>query len=175
MYLMSLLMSLLTAHFNTVFDFKKESSLEDWYIVNDDVMGGISTSQLVYVEEGYASFSGVVSLENNGGFASVRYYTNGSQVQQKRKAVLKVKGDGKRYQFRIKTNSQDWYSYITYFETNGEWQEITIDLDELYPTFRGGKLDAGNFADDSFEEFSILIANYKEEEFEILIESLKLY
>ena len=42
-----------------------------WPSIDDVVMGGRSHSEMV-IEDGVAAFRGVVSLENNGGFASVR-------------------------------------------------------------------------------------------------------
>lgn len=55
-----------------LFDFAQESA-EEWIVVNDGVMGGVSRSAFVDSESGYASFQGVMSLDNNGGFASVRH------------------------------------------------------------------------------------------------------
>jgi hypothetical protein len=46
--------------------------------------------------------------------------------------LLRVHGDGKQYQFRIKSNSAQYYSYIYPFQTNGEWQDIEIPLQEFY-------------------------------------------
>ena len=43
-----------------------------WRIVNDGVMGGLSSSDLELTKDRTAIFSGFVSLDNNGGFASVR-------------------------------------------------------------------------------------------------------
>ena len=56
-----------------LFDFSKDSDLSDWTIVNDGVMGGVSQSDLIINADGNGLFSGKVSLDYNGGFASVRY------------------------------------------------------------------------------------------------------
>lgn len=94
-----------------VFDFSKGNLVDqNWYVLNDDVMGGVSISSLDYNKDGYATFSGKVSLENNGGFASVRCVTGIVKVQPKGKVILRLKGDGKRYQFRLRANRGDWYS-----------------------------------------------------------------
>ena len=61
-----------TATNKTLFDFQAATNSPAWEVVNDDVMGGVSTSQFQLLTNGGAIFSGVVSLENNGGFASVR-------------------------------------------------------------------------------------------------------
>ena len=51
---------------------EKNIGLDNWNIVNDDVMGGISTSYLSVSDEKNLIFNGNLSLENNGGFASSR-------------------------------------------------------------------------------------------------------
>ena len=55
-----------------VYDFSAESKAGDWFVVDDGVMGGRSQGQVGLSEEGHGIFQGTVSLENNGGFASVR-------------------------------------------------------------------------------------------------------
>ena len=95
-------------------------------------------------------------------------------LQNYSKVKLRVKGDGKNYQFRIKAKTRDYYSYITSFETTGKWEEIEIKLKDLYPSFRGRKLDLPNFSGDEMEEITFLIANYKTESFELLIDKIEL-
>ncbi len=55
-----------------VIDFGEENAAERWSPVNDGVMGGLSSSRFVSTGQGSCVFEGHVSLENNGGFASVR-------------------------------------------------------------------------------------------------------
>jgi hypothetical protein len=55
----------------TLFDFTTATNVPGWQVVNDDVMGGVSTGKFD-VTNGVASFRGKLSLENSGGFASVR-------------------------------------------------------------------------------------------------------
>ena len=55
-----------------LFDFDSKETSGNWYVINDDVMGGISRSEVKLQDEGYVNFHGVVSPENNGGFASIR-------------------------------------------------------------------------------------------------------
>jgi hypothetical protein len=84
------------------------------------------------------------------------------------------KGDNKKYQFRIKSNSRDYYSYISPFSTNGDWQEIQIPLKDMYPSFRGRNLEKPNFSEDYIEEITFLIGNKNEEKFELLIDKIEL-
>ena len=145
----------------TLFDFNAQSTLENWYVVDDVVMGGRSAGSFSLSPEGHGIFAGEVSLENNGGFSSVRHRFAPTEVQDYTHCYIRLKGDGKRYQFRIKANSKDYFSYIAYFSTNGDWQTVQIPLNEMYPSYRGRKLDIPNFSADYMEEIAFLIANKK--------------
>ena len=157
-----------------IFDFNKKSNVEDWVIVDDGVMGGRSKGNFKLSKDGFGVFEGKISLENNGGFSSLRYKFPKIETKEYSKVVLKLKGDGKQYQFRVKTNSGDYYSYITTFSTSGKWQEIEIPLKDMYPGYRGRKLDQPNFSGDYIEEIMFLIGNKKEENFKLLLDNLEL-
>ena len=157
-----------------IFDFNKKSNVEDWVIVDDGVMGGRSKGNFKLSKDGFGVFEGKISLENNGGFSSLRYKFPKIETKEYSKVVLKLKGDGKQYQFRVKTNSGDYYSYITTFSTSGKWQEIEIPLKDMYPSYRGRKLDQPNFSGDYIEEIMFLIGNKKEENFKLLLDNLEL-
>lgn len=158
----------------TVFDFTSETSLEQWYRLDDGVMGGISRGNLTVNSEGHGVFSGTISLANNGGFSSIRLVPQPIAIGKATKMHIRLKGDGKNYQFRIKNNRGQYFSYIYPFETSGDWQTIEISLNEMYPTFRGRKLNQPNFSGDRIEEIAFLIGNKKEEGFELWIDSLEL-
>ena len=157
-----------------IYNFSAKSNPKDWRIIDDGVMGGASQGNFSIDKNGYGIFEGTVSLENNGGFSSVRYQFDKLQVTATTKICLFIKGDKKEYQFRIKDNNNSYYSYITTFKTSGEWQEIEIPLKELYPSFRGRKLDMPNFAGASFEEIVLLIGNKKNENFKLMLDKIEL-
>jgi len=78
-----------------LFDFQTATNHSAWQIVNDDVMGGVSTSRFQILTTGGAVFSGVVSLENNGGFASVRSQPVRADLTGCDSFLLRVRGDGR--------------------------------------------------------------------------------
>ncbi len=170
------LLILLTLNPNpmVLFDFSKNSDLKGWFVVNDGVMGGRSQSTFELDAEGNGLFQGKVSLENNGGFASVHYRFDRTEIGEAKNIVLHLKGDGKRYQARVYANISDYYSYIAYFETSGEWETIEIPLNSMYPSFRGRKLDQANFSGTSLEEVALLIGNKKAESFSLQIDKIEL-
>ena len=88
------------------------------------------------------------------------------------KVIIKLKGDGKEYQFRIKNNRNTYYSYITNFKTTGDWETIIINLKDLYPSFRGQTMNIPNFTGDSFEEIVFLIGNKKNESFALVLDRI---
>ncbi len=158
-----------------IHDFSKDESAQGWRVVDDVVMGGRSEGNFEIDTEGHGHFFGTVSLENNGGFSSIRHRLSDPLSTQKAKKIrLKIKGDGKRFQFRIKAKASDYYSYIQYFETSGEWETVDLKLKDFYASFRGRKLDIPNYDKEVVEELSILIANYKAEEFDLQIDSIEL-
>ena len=157
-----------------IFDFNKKSDLQDWIIVNDVVMGGRSSSTFKLNEEGLGTFEGNISLENNGGFSSLRYRFLKRTLKEYTHVKITLCGDGKKYQFRVKSNVRDYYSYIAPFLTSGEWQEIVIPLEDMYPSFRGRRLNQPNFSNDSIEELTFLIGNKKSERFKLLIDKIVL-
>ncbi len=157
-----------------IFDFNTNSDLKDWEIVNDNVMGGKSSSKIELDNKGNGVFSGAVSLENNGGFSSVHYNFEKIEVNSDSKIRIRLKGDGKKYQLRIKNNSKANYSYITYFSTSGEWQDIEISLKDMYPQFRGNKMNQPNFSHLQVEQLSFLIANNQAENFKLMIDKIEL-
>lgn len=116
---------------------EKEIGLNNWRIVNDNVMGGVSKSTLYLNKSGNLIFSGDVSLDNNGGFASCRLAIDNVNLEGISSFMIRVKGDGNTYKFRV----SERYSSINYssnFKTIKEkWVEINIPLEKLEPTFMG--------------------------------------
>lgn len=157
-----------------IFQFEENADISSWRVLDDVVMGGRSSGNFELSEEGHGVFSGEVSLENNGGFSSVRHTFKRREVDASMKVVLRVKGDGKKYQFRVKHDQNDAHSYITTFQTSGDWETIEIPIKDLYPSFRGRTLDMPNFNHKSMEEIAFLIANKRAESFRLLIDKIAL-
>lgn len=157
-----------------LFDFTKKSDLSNWNVVDDVVMGGRSDGDFRISEEGNGIFSGDVSLKNYGGFSSVRYRFDLRKVNDFKQCKIRLKGDGKRYQFRVKSDQYDRHAYIYYFETSGDWETIIIPLADMYPTFRGRRLDMPNYPMVNLEEIAFLIANKKAESFQLQLDWITL-
>lgn len=169
----SLLTALLMNRF-LLFDFSASPDWFGWEIENDVVMGGKSSSDLSRSEDGNAVFTGDVSLKNDGGFASMQYHFAPQDIRGYTKACIRLKGDGKEYQFRTKARLNEKASYEYPFPTSGAWQTIEVPLDQMEPTYRGNKLDLPNFNADQIQEIRFLIGNGKAEKFRLEIDTIEL-
>jgi NADH dehydrogenase [ubiquinone] 1 alpha subcomplex assembly factor 1 len=126
----------------TIVDFARANG-PTWRSIDDVVMGGVSSSHLRRTDEGTALFEGELSLENNGGFASVRAATGPLDLSACSGIVLRVRGDGKHYRLRLRTDDRlDGIAYQAGFLTSdGGWQTLRLSFTEFLPTFRGRTLE----------------------------------
>ncbi|MGL6223928.1 MAG: CIA30 family protein, partial [Steroidobacteraceae bacterium] len=85
-------------------DFSEEGATACWRAIDDAVMGGVSHSALLPYAAGVASFSGVVSLDRGGGFASVRTEPQRWRTAGARSFVLRCRGDGRNYKFTARVD-----------------------------------------------------------------------
>lgn len=155
-----------------LYDSKDQNNKRKWFVVDDGVMGGLSQGAIKLNDAENLDYSGTVRTENNGGFSSIRCSFNTVDASKFNFIVLKVKGDGKNYQFRIKDDKFNRYSYITIFKTSVEWETIKIKLTDFYPSFRGNRLNRPNYNGKQMEEIAILIGNKTKESFLIEIEKI---
>lgn len=158
-----------------IFEFNSNSAINNWEIVNDVVMGGKSKSKFYLNPAGNGTFDGNVSLDNNGGFCSVKYNFEPITINKNKFICIRCKGDGKEYQFRVKSNISDSHSYVYGFQTSTDWLTIEIPISELQPSFRGRKLDLPNYDGSNLEEIAFLIGNKKEETFQLLIARIEVW
>ena len=161
----------------SLFEFQKSNEIDSWQIVNDGVMGGLSQSKISWDEkENTLGFSGKVSLENNGGFASVRASLPNFEQREFKKLKLRVRGDGNTYQFRMKgSENSDGIAYSLDFETEKDkWMEIELAVEDFEPTFRGRVYpEYGNFDSKDLKQIGILIAGKQEGKFHFEIDWIR--
>ena len=120
-------------------NFKDVDNAGKWMVVNDVVMGGVSRSNVSLHPDGYLLFTGEVSTNYGGGFASVRTHLENLEISKYDGFIMRVRGDGKNYQFRCRMGDNiNEIAYRNYFQANNEdWQEILLPFKDFLPTFRG--------------------------------------
>ena len=162
----------------SVFEFKRQEDGQQWQPLNDTVMGGISGSRLTITDGGTALFTGRVSLENYGGFASVRSKAGEYDLGSFAGILLRFRGDGKRYKLVLKTDDAfEGTLYQVSFETlKDTWEIVRIPFREFVPTFRGRLLNNAPPLDNrSIKTFGFLIADKQEGPFTLEIQSIAAY
>lgn len=159
----------------TLLDFDDASEAASWRAVDDVVMGGISRSGFELVEPGIARFSGHVSLENDGGFASVRTPPNDWDAAGATAFVLRVRGDGRAYKFTLRTGDAfDGIQYQARFgPPAGEWTDVRLPVVSFVPTFRGRVLhDAPPLDPSRVRVLGLMISDRQAGPFELLVDRI---
>ena len=125
-----------------IFEFGSGERRGDWLSVNDDVMGGVSKGTFSFGEDGVMEFRGELSLENNGGFASIRSQAESYDLSGFDGLLLRVRGDGHLYSCNIRTDPNlEWSSYQAPFQTtDGKWEEIPLRFRDFAATSFGTAL-----------------------------------
>lgn len=153
---------------------KNNIGIKNWNIVNDDVMGGISRSSLSMNDENNLIFSGYLSLENNGGFASSRLSFNKETLTGIKSFKMRIKGDGNIYKLRLRQNNRRASYSCDFKSLKDKWIEIDISLEDFKPSWRG--YTYSDYPDLEIEEINsmgIQISDKQEGEFELEIKYIK--
>ena len=161
-----------------VFDFQKSDTLNDWRTVNDGVMGGLSLGEFVLGDNNTAVFQGTLSLENNGGFSSTRTSPRLFNLGGFDGILLRLKGDGKKYQFRLRVDDRfDGIAYQYPFKTdNNKWIIVRVPFSECVPVFRGRVLDnVAPISPASIQQIGFLISDKQAGSFRLEIDRIKAY
>ena len=156
----------------TLYQFSRESGTAGWEIEDDLVMGGRSRGQLAVNEAGNAVFTGLISLDNNGGFSSIQCDLGPLDVSAYRTICLGLKGDGKPYQLRVDAAPHPPHSYAADFPTSGNWQVVEIPFSSLRAIHHGDLLDLPPFPGQTLARLQILFGRGTAESFQLEIDRI---
>lgn len=159
----------------TLLDFDDPADAALWRPVDDVVMGGVSRSAFEQAETGVARFRGDVSLENFGGFASVRTLPRDWDAAGAKAILLRVRGDGKTYKFTIRTG--DGFDGIQYQQrftaTAGAWSDVRLPVQDFVATFRGRKVPFAPSLDPArVRAIGLMISDKQAGPFELLVDRI---
>lgn len=123
----------------TLFDFTDPNAASAWHAIDDRVMGGISRSTLRHDPAGHFVFAGTVSLERNGGFASVRSSAGERGLTGAESCLIELRGDNKQFKLSLLTDDGfDSLNYQASFAPKGtDWQTLHLPLADFRASFRG--------------------------------------
>ena len=125
----------------TLLDFDDPREVGLFRPIDDVVMGGVSASRFELTAPGIARFAGMVSLANNGGFASVRSAARDWAAGGAEAFVVRAKGDGQQYKLTLRVDDGfDGLQYQARFTAGTEWSEIRLPVAQFQPSFRGRRV-----------------------------------
>ncbi|QQL46122.1 CIA30 family protein [Sulfuriroseicoccus oceanibius] len=157
-------------------DFVSDQDGPRWSAVNDGVMGGLSQGG-ARMKAGVMHFSGTLSLENNGGFASVRTQNYRADLSGTKGIRLRVFGDGRTYQLRVSTDARFRQSRIAYkaefTPQKGEWTEVDVPFVNMVPSWRGRLLEGPELDLSKITQIGILLGDKKEGPFSLKVDWMK--
>lgn len=144
-------------------------------ITNDGVMGGLSKGNLKRNESGSITFSGNLSLENNGGFSLWRIAEGKWDLSDSKGVKIRVKGDGRTYKIRLATNERYRFGRVSFQADlptkKGEWAEVTVPFSEMKASWRGRELE-NKFDPAKIREIGIILADKNPGTFEMEVASI---
>ena len=155
----------------TLAQFSCAAGFAGWRVENGAPNGSIQAS-LVIDATGNAVFAGTISLENDGGFASIQCDYSELDVAAYRTIRLGLKGDGKRYQLRLDAARRDRHSYAADFRTSGDWQEIVLPFADFYAIRHGDRLDLPNYPGQTLASVQLLAGDGHAESFRLEIDRI---
>ena len=159
-----------------VLDFAGPDTAQKWQAVNDGVMAGVSDGRYRITDEKTLEFSGTLSLENNGGFASVRTKPTELDIKAGDTIVLRVKGDGREYVLNLYTKSRRMaFSYRAPLPTTkDEWTEVRVPLEDFIPTAFGRRVQGmGPVEPDQINGLGFMLSDKKPGKFQMQVEWVK--
>ena len=157
-------------------DFTRADAVKEWQNVNDNVMGGVSEGKFKITEKKTLEFFGTLSLENNGGFASVRTKAKKLGLEKGDTLLVRVRGDGREYWMNLHVpRPLTAFSYRTTVQTKkDEWIEIKLPLDKFEATSFGRPVkDAGPVNPQEINGLSFMLSDKKAGPFKMEVEWIK--
>jgi len=152
-------------------DFSVPEVVRAFRVINDEVMGGVSTSCLNSAGNAMV-FEGEVSLENNGGFASFRGPVRIPAASAA--LILTIRGDGKRYKLALKLDDSSGTSqYQAAFIAPGEWRALRFEPTDFTASFRGRPVAAPIVRLIDVQHLGLLISDQQSGRFKVELRDVR--
>lgn len=144
-----------------------------WKIVNDNVMGGLSSASLNNTQN-MLTFTGQLSSANNGGFSSIQSPIEPNILDSGTLSIT-VKGDSRRYQLRLKTGDyRDGKAYkVEFINSSNQWLHLSFKQEDFIATYRGKILkDETPLKFSEINQIGFLIADKQWQEFTLNVRDI---
>ena len=156
-----------------------ESSKIRWIVVNDGVMGGLSQGHIAWDDAGILRFRGDLSLENNGGFSSIRTTSGEWDLADQAGIALRVRGDGRTYQFRLESDARYRGMPVSFSAefptTQDQWLVVHLPFTDFRGGWRGRDLPDKVLNPSSIRQLGVLLGDKQEGPFAVEIDWIRTF
>lgn len=174
--LLLLLTSALVADTNRqiLLNFEDSKSIQNWRTINDSVMGGRSVGRYRLTDNKMLEFYGRLSLENNGGFASIRLPSGDLDLKKGDVLVMRLRGDGRTYNMNLYAQKNlGGISFRQSFNTlPNKLIEVKLPVDKFVATWRGRSFPKQKLTPEDVTGLGFLLGDKKAGKFNLQLESI---
>lgn len=167
---------LMSLNKNYKIDFGQATGGQDWMIVNDGVMGGMSKSTAVFTKNSLL-FRGTLSLKNNGGFASIRSSKGEFDLSNYKTVKIRFRSAGRDFALRF-ANSEMYFRpnfKHNFSSSTGEWEIVELKLSD-FKEYTMGRLSGSTVSKNKLKNIiriGIILSDKKEGPFELEVDYIE--
>ena len=164
---------LMSYNTNYKIDFGQTTGGQDWMIVNDGVMGGLSRSTAIFTNNSLL-FKGTLSLKNNGGFASIRSAKGNYDLSNYNTVKIRFRSTGRDFALRF-ANSEMYFRpnfKHNFSSSTGEWEIVELKISD-FKEYTMGQISGPTVSKNKLENIiriGIILSDKKEGPFELEID-----
>ena len=159
-------------------DFGSAQGSQGWRVINDGVMGGLSQGKAKLTENSIL-FQGNISLDNNGGFSSLKGPFQNTDLSSFENVEIKLKCKGQTFALTLETHER---FFMPYFKQNlntksEDWEIIQLKMTD-FKVYRLGQLMNKPLPMEDFKKIiriGLINDGKKEGPFELEIDYIKFY
>jgi NADH dehydrogenase [ubiquinone] 1 alpha subcomplex assembly factor 1 len=146
-----------------------------WYVVNDNVMGGVSQGNYAMTGAGTGEFAGQLSLRNNGGFSSIRARIENASLAGYDGLEMRLRGDGRIYSL-LAAPANARGSWQKEFEAPLQWETIRVPFNRMELSVRGWRpASYPQITGDIIQTLGFLIGDKNQQPFRLEIDWIQGY
>ena len=161
---------------NYKINFGETTGGQDWMIVNDGVMGGLSQSTATFTDNSLL-FKGTLSLKNNGGFASIRSGKGKFDLSKYGTVKIRFRSTGRDFDLRFATSELYFkpnYKH-SFSSATGKWETVELKISD-FKEYTMGQISGSTINKDVLENIlriGIILSDKKEGPFEIELDYIE--
>ncbi len=165
-----------SVHCVTIADFESDAANEQWIVVNDGVMGGLSFGDRTFAD-GAMVFSGTINTDG-GGFSSLRLPLSQGLIEDTDQVVIRARADARSYMVTFDDSLPNRNQRVSFrapieFVNPGEWETVTVQFADLFPAAFGTPVESEPFRNDLATRIGIMLGDGLDGEFKLEVDTIE--